>query len=62
VKEVDLGEFDSEMLKENIFCAGPLVCGRGDLGLTPLFSERGGKERWDVHPGVSIDGSRGLRR
>jgi hypothetical protein len=33
VEEVDLGEFNSEVLEENIFCAGPLLSGGGDFGL-----------------------------
>ena len=55
MEEVDLGELDSEMLKENIFCAGPLVCGCGDLGLPALFSERAlqkgnvGCTSWSFH-------------
>lgn len=34
VEEVDLGEFDGEVLEEDVFCAGPLIGGRGDLGLS----------------------------
>ena len=33
VEEVDLGEFDGEVLEEDIFCAGPLVGGGRDFSL-----------------------------
>jgi hypothetical protein len=33
VEEVDLGQFNGEVLEEDVFCAGPLFGGRGDLGL-----------------------------
>ena len=33
VEEVDLGEFDGEVLEEDVFCAGPLFGSCGNLGL-----------------------------
>jgi len=63
VEEVNLGEFDSEMLEENIFCAGPLVSGRRDLGLSACLASVFLKgERLEVHLGVSSDGSRELHQ
>jgi hypothetical protein len=75
VEEIDLGEFDGEVLEENVFCAGPLV-GRGrDLGLNvprgvsimksqkkPLLNKEKEYKGWVIHLGVSSDGRKGLHQ
>jgi hypothetical protein len=47
VEEVDLGEFDGEVLEEDVFCAGPLVGGGRDfsLMLSECLIKLGWKER-----------------